>query len=464
MRITLLPLTYQQDGEKLFRQVNDLPYSCWLDSGKPASKSGRFDIMAALPLKRFVSNGQVTQEYHRLRDKSQYRDTHIDTHKGDPFTCLQNELAQYAVTRESEIPFTGGAIGYFAYDLGGALHAIDNLSKPRSAMPDMHIGIYHWAVVQDHHKQQAYLVYTDQCCQDDIELLTDRLEATADNRAAFNQAFNVSGLQKTIEPHQYHKQIQVIKDYLLAGDCYQVNFAQCFIGKYSGEPYSAYRRLRKKMASPFSAYLSLGKQAILSLSPERFIQLKGRRVLTQPIKGTSPRDSEPLADQIRAQNLLASEKNRAENVMIVDLLRNDLGHHCIPGSITVENLFGLQSFPNVHHLVSDISGELKPDTNALNLLRDSFPGGSITGAPKKRSMEIIDELELRSRGVYCGSIGYISFCGDMDTNIAIRSVSCDGEYLYCWGGGGIVYDSDPEEEYQESINKIRLIIDTLQQQ
>ena len=216
-------------------------------------------------------------------------------------------------------------------------------------------------------------------------------------------------------------------------------------------------------AAPFSGFIDLGGgDALLSLSPERFLSLHGHRVETSPIKGTRPRYSDPGADQLAAQDLLASEKDRAENLMIVDLLRNDLGRSCVPGSIHVDRLFEIQSFPTVHHLVSTISGELCTSRNAIDLLRDSFPGGSITGAPKKRAMEIIAELEPHRRQAYCGSLMYISADGRMDSNIAIRSLLCsDGEIL-CWGGGGIVADSTWQQEYQETYDKVGRFLNELE--
>ena len=208
--------------------------------------------------------------------------------------------------------------------------------------------------------------------------------------------------------------------------------------------------------------MDLGEnQAILSLSPERLLSIQQQEALTQPIKGTIARDSIQEIDKANADTLQASIKNRAENLMIVDLLRNDLGKNCIAGSIKVPQLFKLESYPNVHHLVSSITGTIKKEVSALDVFEGCFPGGSITGAPKKRAMEIIEELEECQRSVYCGSIAYINAKGDMDSNITIRTIACDGEKLYCWGGGGIVADSTIEEEYNESLTKINALLEGL---
>ncbi|RZK97799.1 MAG: aminodeoxychorismate synthase component I, partial [Pedobacter sp.] len=254
--------------------------------------------------------------------------------------------------------------------------------------------------------------------------------------------------------------IQKIQSYILAGDCYQVNFAQRFSTEFEGDTLVAYLQLRDSLPSPFSAYIELASGAILSLSPERFIKLEKNRAETKPIKGTIARGKTPAEDSANANILSGSLKDRAENLMIVDLLRNDLSKTCT--NVKVPELFSLQSFANVHHLVSTVTGTLQQGYTALDLFATSFPGGSITGAPKIRAMEIIEELEPVRRSVYCGSVGYISACGNMDTNIAIRTLVCDQHKIHCWGGGGIVADSKADNEYQESIAKVSVLLETLE--
>jgi para-aminobenzoate synthetase component 1 len=240
-----------------------------------------------------------------------------------------------------------------------------------------------------------------------------------------------------------------------------VNFTQRFSATYEGDPLGLYARLRQRQRAPFSAYLRTPHADILSFSPERLVRVEDRKILTQPIKGTRGRHSDPTEDQRLADELRHSEKDQAENLMIVDLLRNDLGKSAITGSIKVDKLFELNTYENVHHLVSPISGELKPDISAMDLLRNCFPGGSITGAPKRRAMEIIGELEPVKRHVYCGAIGYYSYHGNLDTNLPIRTLVCDADQLYYWGGGGIVADSDASEEYAESLLKVNFITDII---
>jgi len=247
---------------------------------------------------------------------------------------------------------------------------------------------------------------------------------------------------------------QAIKDYIRAGDCYQVNLAQKFTVEIECDPWRIYRQLHDLNPAPVSAYLDFGDLQVISISPERFLRLGGGHVETRPIKGTRPRRDDPAADAREMENLRASVKDRAENLMIVDLLRNDLGKTCVPGPIRVSRLFDIESFANVHHLVSTIEGDLAPGMDALHLMRGCFPGGSITGAPKLRAMEIIEELEPDRRGVYCGAIGYLSRHGDVDLSIAIRTALHRPGRIVFFGGGGIVADSEAEFEYQETLDKV----------
>ncbi len=261
----------------------------------------------------------------------------------------------------------------------------------------------------------------------------------------------------------YRNGIERIQTYIQAGDCYQVNFTQRFRAGCSGDPWSAYRALREACPTPYAGFVALEDGAIASLSPERFLRLQQGHVETRPIKGTRPRGADEHSDAAQAQALLASDKDRAENLMIVDLLRNDLGRSCRIGSVRVPQLFALESYPNVHHLVSCVTGELADGHDAFDLLAGSFPGGSITGAPKIRAMQIIDELEPTRRAIYCGSLLYVDVRGEMDSSIAIRTLLIHDGQASCWGGGGIVADSDWQAEYQESIDKVKVLLQTLEQ-
>lgn len=471
MPISSIP--YHSDSAALFSSIRHLPFACWLDSGKPDSHSGRYDIMAAQPSRRWISEQGQTDifDYHYDGDRS-YQEQYISRSTVSPITLLKqasealNNGANSAAEPLHDLPFTGGMLAYFSYDLGRQQLDIAQRSPKECQLPDMVSGLYTWAIVQDHQQQCSFLVSLAECEPSLLNYIYERIhQLPSDNSTqALSHSFSIGELLSNISHEQYGKKIAQINEYIHAGDCYQVNFAQCFRADYVGDPYIAYLELRKAMASPFSAFMDLGSnRAILSLSPERFLHIHDGQVLTQPIKGTMARDNDPQTDRNNAVRLQASDKNQAENLMIVDLLRNDLGKNCIPGSIHVPELFTLESFPNVHHLVSSVRGILQSEKGALDLFEGCFPGGSITGAPKKRAMEIIEELEDCQRSIYCGSIAYINTQGNMDSNITIRTIACDGSTLYCWGGGGIVADSEAAEEYQESLTKINKILQVLSQ-
>ena len=452
-RLTIQTIPYHANSEILFAAVRDLPDAVWLDSGKPRSAQGRFDIISACPDAIIETVGQLST----ISDSTGLRSS-----LEDPFVLVEQLLAPLSKPdTDNQYPFVGGLIGYFGYDLGRRLIDIPSTADTLATLPDMRIGRFLWALVVDHDKQRSELVFHAQCSDELQTLICSRLvnldSVDADSAFKLNKRFSA-----TLSESQYQAAIQEIKRYISAGDCYQTNFTQHFATQFSGDLWPAYKALRSAVGSPYSVFWQWRDQALLCLSPERFIKVSDNRAETKPIKGTIKRGSDIEDDRQRAEILINSAKDRAENLMIVDLLRNDLGKNCQPGSIRVPKLFALESFPNVHHLVSTVTGDLTADATPLGLLRDSFPGGSITGAPKKRAMEIIEELEPVRRSVYCGSIGYISANGRMDTNIAIRTLIADGDTLHCWGGGGIVADSIEAQEYQESVDKIKALLTALE--
>lgn len=278
-----------------------------------------------------------------------------------------------------------------------------------------------------------------------------------------NRCFElIQPFQPNQERSYYQQSVARILDYLAAGDGYQVNYAQRFQARWRGDSLAGFDRLLAAHPAPHACYFRDGNDAVFGVSPERFLKVDGRRIVTEPIKGSRPRGDSPGADRAFAEALLASDKDRAENLMIVDLLRNDLGRLCEPGSIHVAPLFELRRFSNVQHLVSTVTGTLCPGVPPLHALLDAFPGGSITGAPKKRAMQIIAELEPAPRGAYCGSFFWQDDQGHFDSNILIRTLQTDGDRLYCHGGGGIVFDSVIDEEYVESRFKIEKLMAALE--
>ncbi|MFH1485142.1 MAG: aminodeoxychorismate synthase component I, partial [Chloroflexota bacterium] len=265
-------------------------------------------------------------------------------------------------------------------------------------------------------------------------------------------------LRGNFEHRAYIGAVERAREYICAGDIFQVNISQRFDAPLSIPPYDLYRELRAINPAPFACYLNLDEVAVVSSSPERFLRLSGDRVETRPIKGTRPRGKTPSEDELMAQQLAASAKDKAEHVMIVDLERNDIGRVCRYGTVRVGELMALEKYATVFHLTSTVEGRLRREKGRIDLLKACFPGGSITGAPKVRSMEIIEELEPTKRSVYTGSIGYLSFSGDMDLNIAIRTILMTQGRAYFQVGGAIVYDSEPEAEYQETLDKAKALI------
>jgi len=371
----------------------------------------------------------------------------------DPFALLQQVLYSCDDTSSAGLPFCGGALGYFSYDLARRIEKLPERAIDDQHLPEMAIGVYEWAYIADHLERRSWLAGRR---SSDLEecwaALVEQFRSPQQRKPRHPFTTIASPISDTGEM-AYQEAFASIKHYLREGDCYQVNYARRFTGRVTGDPFDGYCRLRRLNSAPFSAYLNLPFAQILSSSPERFIRVVDQQVETRPIKGTRARSADPLLDKELAEELRNSHKDRAENVMIVDLLRNDLGKSCVAGSVRVPELFAVESYATVHHLVSTITGKLRDDRDVLDLLRGAFPGGSITGAPKRRAMEIIEELEPYRRGIYCGSIGYIGFDGQMDTNIAIRTLVHRAGEVHFWAGGGIVIDSDMQSEFQETQHK-----------
>jgi len=449
----LTELPYQPDSARLFEAIADLPWAVFLDSGRHHPGQSRYDILSAQPYVRLVTRGPLTEIYS---------DT-IELSREDPFSLLRRALAIDPACG-GELPFCGGAIGYFGYDLARRLERLPVLADDAEKIPELAIGLYDWAVIADHRERRTWLVGQGRDPETDIkwDSLVARFRAPPPERT--RAPFRIlSPVASNLTHDAYARAFRRIRGYIHDGDCYQVNLAQRFAATASGDPWLAYQRLRIINPAPFSAYFNTPYAQILSASPERFLKVEGGRVETRPIKGTRPRAGHARLDAELVEALRASGKDRAENLMIVDLLRNDLSKNCALGSVKVPKLFDVESFATVHHLVSTVTGVMRADRDALDLLRGCFPGGSITGAPKLRAMQIIEELEPHRRGVYCGAIGYVGFDGNMDVNIAIRTLIHSHGTIRFWAGGGIVADSGLEEEYQETFDKAAAMLKLLQQ-
>ncbi|MEQ5970683.1 aminodeoxychorismate synthase component 1 [Serratia liquefaciens] len=432
---------------ELFAPLAQQPWAMLLHSGFAEHSHNRFDILVAAPKVTLTTRGQITEICRGMEEQQSQE---------DPFQLLQQQLEQQNQhpAANTDLPFQGGALGLFGYDLGRRVEKLPQMAQADITLPDMAVGIYDWALIADHHKKTLTLLsYGD---------TEQRWQWLCSQQSEPQQDFTLtSRWQANMTRQQYGEKFQRIQQYLRSGDCYQINLAQRFSADYQGDEWQAFHQLNVSNRAPFSAFLRLPDNAVLSVSPERFLWLENQQIQTRPIKGTLPRMADAEQDAQQAQRLANSAKDRAENLMIVDLLRNDIGRVAEPGSVKVPELFVVEPFPAVHHLVSTITATLPERTPATELLRACFPGGSITGAPKVRAMEIIEELEPQRRNAYCGSIGYISACGTMDTNITIRTLFTESGRIYCSAGGGIVADSQEQAEYQETFDKVGRILPQL---
>ena len=383
----------------------------------------------------------------------------------NPWDVLQDMLDKYsAIQNDIPIPFQGGAVGYWTYDLGRMVEKLPTIADKEYDYPEMCVGFYDWVLVNDHSDNSLTLLTSDYNPRMTSE---NRKKWVLDciNNSVSNEFEEVDSrytkLDSNFSFEEYVNGVKTVKKYLESGEIYQANISQQFSIPFEGDTWKLYLKLRESNPGAFSAYIDMPKLKVLSSSPELFISLNGSDIKTRPIKGTSPRSADLKEDKKLSEQLVNSIKDQAENLMIVDLMRNDLGKVSSIGSVQVMSLFELEGHPTVWHLVSTIESKLNPRYKAVDLLRQCFPGGSITGAPKIRSMEIIEELEPSRRGVYCGSIGYIGFNGNMSTNIAIRTMILEDNMIVFNSGGGVVYDSDPIKEYDETIAKVRGLLNAL---
>jgi para-aminobenzoate synthetase component 1 len=453
-------------------RFQDMPFLLFLDSATDPDHLGRYSFLAADPVTAVRSKGQLTQQ---LVDG---RWTRV---AADPLAHVRALLAPHAAAPLAVIPpFQGGAAGYVGYDWGMMLERIPRTRYDDSRVPDVLLGLYDWVIAWDHAAGRAWVISTgipergtareeraasrlafvrevlarDAGCEMRDASPRIPLPASRISAAPSYPVPDVPGVRSNFTREGYLEAVGRVIEYVFAGDIFQANLSQRLEAPLVGTPLDLYGRLRRRNPAPFAAYLDFGDVVVASSSPERFLRVEpDGRVETRPIKGTRPRGLGPEHDAALARALTESEKDRAENVMIVDLLRNDLSRVCRPGTVRVPELFALEHYATVHHLVSTVVGELAPEHGPVDLLYAAFPGGSITGAPKVRAMQIIAELEPTQRAVYCGSIGYLSRTGALDTSIVIRTCLVLGREVYFQVGGGIVADSDPGQEYRETLDK-----------
>ena len=466
---------------ELFELIKDRPYSFFLDSGMDPQRLGRYSFLGSEPFLVMNSRGS---EITLIRGQGN------EVQQGNPFDTMGKLLEIYKLDHcPAPVPFPGGAVGYFSYDLCHFIERLPSTAIDDLKLPESYFAFYDTIVAFDHLEGRAYLIATGfpemkegqrlRRARIRLEEMKDWLYsshsviaseakqsrdrdcfvATAPRNYRQNKEIM---LKSNFTPEEYMKAVNRVREYIAAGDVFQVNLSQRFEADLEIPPYELYKRLRAVNPAPFASYLNFPGIAVVGASPERFLKVQSDLVETRPIKGTRPRGRDSVEDERLANELNRSIKDRAENVMIVDLERNDLGRVCYYGTVKVTELAILETFPTVFHLTSTVVGRLSRGKSNIDLLKATFPGGSITGAPKVRAMEIIDELEPTKRSVYTGSIGYLSFNEDMDVNIVIRTFLIKEGKAYFQVGGGIIYDSDPEAEYMETLDKAKALIQALQ--
>jgi len=441
-RIIIEELDGFTDPIEVFDLLSGRPYCFMLDSSLTEGKLGICSVLGSDPFLIFRSKGDEIEII---------REGRILKKQGDSLACLKELLDEYKT-----LPNPLGAFGYFGYDFWETLYKYTIDNNDELDMWDINLGFYDTIISYDHGSSKAQLISVSDEKIEEVRVLLGNIAITCDYR--------IHGeLRSNFTCHEYSDAIERVRHYIRDGDVYQINLSQKFTQGFTGNPYGLYKKLRVINPAPFSAYLNFDDEWILSCSPERFLKVEGKHIETRPIKGTRPRGLD-VQDDIRLQAQLSeSVKDQAEHLMIVDLERNDLGRICEYGSVKVSEFEIIEEYATVHHMVSTVEGIIRDNIDPTDIIKATFPGGSITGAPKVRAMEIISELEPDKRGIYTGSIGRIGFNGNMDLNIVIRTLVIKDNKVHIQVGGGIVYDSTPEGEYQETLDKAKALFEALEE-
>ena len=470
------PLAVSLPPQQLIQAFRSANHLFFLDSGDQYPELGQYSYLGAFPfikVSAFRNHLQIERPGQNI--------TKVEYSSGQKsLSVLDDYLSRFQMPLSSPFPFAGGAVGFFSYDLKNEIEDLPHRPKEELGIPLWTLAWYDGILIYEHETKQYWLTACGMKengeCDSELakvrlacieEIVRDFLETCWMNKNLlpsehYPAKVSLEQIDNSVPKQQYLKDLERVIDYIYAGDIYQANLSQRFSLPYQGDSWELYYRLRQKNSAPFSAFLPYPDFQILCTSPERFIRVSPQGYIeTRPIKGTRPRGKTALEDEKLAEELLSSEKDRAELTMIVDLERNDLGRICSYGSVKTKELITLEKYPAVWHLVATIIGKLKSGIKPSQLLKAIFPGGSITGAPKIRAMEIIDELEPYNRGIYTGSIGYIGFDGAWDLNIVIRTILLKDGMAHVHAGGGIVADSIPEDEYAETIHKAAKLLEVL---
>jgi para-aminobenzoate synthetase component 1 len=452
------------DAAWCFEAFAPRPFGFFLDSGMDPRKLGRYSFMGSDPFLVLRSHGDRV---------SLLKEGGEEVRRGSPFDILGELLRVYSLDDSGVgVPFTGGVVGYFSYDLAHFIERLPARAVDDLHLPECYLAFYDAAVAFDHLENRVFLISSGFPELDEAKRLRRAAERLRELRSLVllapppavltpSSAAGANAFKANFTHRGYLEAVARAREYIGAGDIFQVNLSQRFETDLNIPPYALYRRLRQINPAPFASYFNFDGVSIVGASPERFLRVRGDCVETRPIKGTRPRGKTPGEDRALAESLLRSTKDRAENIMIVDLERNDIGRVCRYGTVKVTELAVLETYPTVFHLTSTVLGQLSEGKDRIDLLKATFPGGSITGAPKVRAMEIIDELEPTRRSVYTGSLGYLGFSGAMDLDIVIRTIIVRDGHACFQVGGAIVYDSQPEAEYTETLDKGRALMRAL---
>jgi len=426
-----------------------------LDSSKRDSAFSKFSIIGVNPfLTVKLEAGTLYEKTHGEKPGEFIKIEKQNEGSEALFNYLKERIAKYRVENDTGLPFVGGAIGYFSYDFGCELESIKIEAQELMEIPDAYFVFYDGAVLVNHVTGKTHITAMGISADaaECVEAVEKTLQAVKQEKPVGNSLVRQI-FKSPFSMEDYKCAVFNMRQYIREGHIYIANMTHTFSSAFDDDALEVYSRLRTVNPAPFSAYLPLEGFQVLCSSPERFLEVRGPYVQTRPIKGTVPRGKTEEEDLANAKALLNSEKDRSELLMIVDLERNDLSKVCIPGSVRVPELFKLEKYATVYHLVATVIGELGSDKTAVDCLRQTFPGGSITGAPKIRAMEIIDELERNRRGLYTGAIGYFGFDGNADFNIVIRTILVKNNKAHIGVGGGITWESDEQSEYDETIAK-----------
>ncbi|MHB8481980.1 MAG: anthranilate synthase component I family protein [Nitrospiria bacterium] len=452
-----------------FKKIFHSPPAFLFESARENPITGRYSFLGSDPYLTL----EARQNEVVVRKKGKF----AEILKSDPFSCLKPILDRFDLSRPPGLPpFFGGAVGFFSYDLCRYFERLPLQPRDGIGFPDFFLLFVDTVIVFDHMEKTGKVIYFPSP-EDLSEKEWKSLEKTGKEKVSryfenLESPLPIPPVPFIFRPlsifpadlkKAFQEKVLKCKEYIRAGEIFQANLSQRFtVSPINTSPLSLYEMLREINPSPFSSFLDAGEFQIVSSSPERLVSLSQGRLNTRPIAGTRPRGRDPLEDAKLASDLMANEKERAEHMMLVDLERNDLGKVCEFGSVDVDDFMGLEYYSHVIHIVSNITGQLKKGKGWYDIIKAVFPGGTISGVPKIRAMEIIDELETVSRGPYTGSLGYISFSGELDLNILIRTLFLKNGNGYIQTGAGIVADSDPEKEYEETIQKAHALFKAME--